>query len=398
MIAQFMGKRGVIIVAVILLIVAVAALGQRLTVLSGSPLSLVADDFRTGGGAGVILWAKKLGITTLPLRVPLWELNSELSQRGHCAITAGNGSWQPFGDELEREQWHEISRWVQAGNALIIISSVVDSLPEPVAEHFTANVPTEQKPRLVGGSEQDWGADEPEVVNLPSWWGGELAVSESGPRLNGAPDDWVLAGSPESAVLVKRPLGEGVVYLMLDEHAWANAGLDRADNAAALARILKDELQPGGVLAIDQYRHGRGRVESFATFLLALPGAGAFLAMSLIIGLFWLWAGNRRLGPPEEFHESHRRTAQEYVDAVAALNQRARAAPLAVGAVAERVNYLLYRRGHDGGVAAEVIDRARRHIRREQRPASPVEEIQLVNELIELRRTLYGTRPHSRAD
>ena len=44
------------------------------------------------------------------------------------------------------------------------------------------------------------------------------------------------------------------IYLLLDEHAWSNAGLDREDNAATLARILQRELQPGGVVAIEMAR------------------------------------------------------------------------------------------------------------------------------------------------
>ncbi len=395
---RFFNVRSAIVLGVILLVVVTAALGRRLAVQSVSPLTLLADDFRTGGGAGVVHWAARLQLPTLALRAPAWELNDVLPETGHCLITAGNGSWHPFGDGLESEQWHEISRWVQAGNSLIVVTSDTDSLPKPLRDHFTTDVSAELLPRFSGTPPEEVVPNEPDVAAVATRWGGELSVTEAGPRMLNPPDEWVLAGSSgsseslASAVLVKRPLGDGQIYLLLDEFAWTNAGFDRADNAAVLARILRDELGPQGVLAIDHYRHGRGRVDSFATFLFALPGAPAFCGMSLLIALFWVWARNQRLGPAEEFHEPERRTASEYIEAVAAMNLRARAASLAVESVAGRVNALLHQRGHISDDGRQLIEQARRHVRREERPASPTAEIKLVTDLIQLRKKLYGTR------
>jgi hypothetical protein len=385
--------RGGLVLAIILMVVLTAVLGRRLTVRSDSPLSLVADDYRTGGGAGVVRWADRLDLPTHALQAPLWEVRDELSRPGNCLVTAGNGSWQPFSDELEPDQWHQIRRWVQTGNVLIVVTSEVHSLPRGVTDHFTTDAPGELEPKLLEATREGSWLDEKEVVNVATWWGGALAVERNGPRLQAVPDEWVLAGSSASAVLVRRPLGEGCVYLMLDEDAWSNTGFDRADNAASLARILRAELRPGGVLAIDHYRHGRGRVESFATFLLALPGAPAFCGMLLLIGLLWVWTGIQRLGPPEAFHETERRTAREYIEAVAALNLRARAAPLAVQAVVERVRHLAQQRGHVSPAGRKLIERAQALVRREDRPASPTREIKLIRDLIQLRRELYGTRP-----
>lgn len=394
---QIFSMRGAIVLAVVLLVVLTAALGRSLAVRSSSPLTLAATDTRTGGGAGVIRWAEKLGFSTLPLQAPLWEIGTELPRSGNAAITAGNGSWSLFDDELTDEQWRDIRRWVDAGNALVIVTSDVESLPDPVDEHFTKDAAGETSALFFKDGMEKTDSDEEKIVAVPSWWGGELAVARRGPRLRG-PEDWVLAGTPKSAVLVRRDLGEGRVYLMLDDYAWTNAGLDRADNAAGLARILQRELAPEGVLAVDHYRHGQGRVESFATFLMRLPGAGAFCGMALLIGLAWIWARNQRLGPADEYREAERRTAREYIEAVAAMNQRARAAPLAVESVAGRIHFVLHGRGHVTDEGRRLIERARALAGREQRPASPRDEIKLVRDLVQLRRELHGIRTNPRAD
>ena len=235
----------------------------------------------------------------------------------------------------------------------------------------------------------------PSTVETPTIWGGQLAVGTGGPRLVAAPPEWIVAGTPEAAVLVRLPFGQGQIYLMLDGECWANAGLDRAGNAAALYRLLRQELKPNGVLAVDQYRHGRGRVDSFTTFLLMLPGAKAFCTMFALIAATWVWSRNQRLGPAEAYHEVERRTAREYVEAVAAMNQRARAAPLAVKAVADRVRSLLHQRGATTVATDDLQLQAAHMVEQKQRPRTPRSESDLVCQLVTLRKKLYGSRQDS---
>ena len=132
------------------------------------------------------------------------------------------------------------------------------------------------------------------------------------------------------------PSGQGAVYILLDEFAWTNAGLDQGDNARVLAELLGREIR-GGVLALDEYRHGHGRTESFLTYLSNLPGSSAVMWLAAIWALLYVYGRNVRLKPVEAYEERERRTAQEYIDAVAQLYERARAAPLVVEAVARRL-------------------------------------------------------------
>src|SRR5580658_8776228 len=106
--------------------------------------------------------------------------------------------------------------------------------------------------------------------------------------------------------------------------------------------VLAREVQ-GGVFGFDEYRHGHGRVESFSTFLLRLPGAGNFCLIAAVLVGIYFFGRNVRFGPPELFVVPERRTAREYVEAAAFLNQRARAAPLAVESIVRRIRAISLR-------------------------------------------------------
>jgi hypothetical protein len=391
-------RRWLLIPGVMLLCLITILMGHRLAVQSHSPLTLLPDDYRTGGGAGLFLWAQKLSIPTREVHGPLWELNQELSGEGNCVVTAGDDSWNPYAEAGEEsvtsDQWNAVQRWIETGNTLIVVTSDHSSLPDQLEDRWTTSPKEGAQPHFSSSNLLKIGS-QPSSAEVPTPWGGHLAVSPSGPRLENAPPDWIIAGTPESAVLLKRDFGKGKLYLLLDRDAWANAGLDHASNAVALYRIIEQGLGPSGVLAVDQYRHGRGRVESFATYLMTLPGSTACVCMLLLVGVYWIWARNRRLGPPEEYHEIERRTAKEYVEAVAAMNMRARAAPLAVKAVSDRVLSLLRQRGVSTADSRELEQQADEVIARKERPSSPRTETALVTDLINLRKQLYGSREDS---
>ena len=187
------------------------------------------------------------------------------------------------------------------------------------------------------------------------------------------------------------PVGQGAVYVLLDEFAWTNAGLDHGDNARVLAELLGREIR-GGVLAFDEYRHGHGRTESFLTYLLNLPGSSAFMWLAAIWALLYFYGRNVRLKPVEAYVERERRTAQEYIDAVAQLYERARAAPLVVEAVARRLRQVSRSSAEHSPSVEGLLHSAEDYTKTEERPASPIAAIHLVRELIQLRKRIYGTR------
>jgi hypothetical protein len=395
------GSRTLLLVALVALIVGTALVGRRLAVQSRSELSCIVEDSRTGGGSGLRDWADRLGYSTHALRAPLHEAGTELPSAGNMLISAGNDSWSPFGGESSYDDWSGVEAWIRAGNTLIVINSEPKTLPAPITRHFTSDLSRMTADGTVTPTIEPAPRSRNPLANetmalVPTWWGGELSVDQQGPRLQNLPSEFHLAGTGASTVLAGRRLGQGMVYLLLDESAWTNKGFDQADNAATLARILEQQLGRGGVLAFDEYRHGYGRVESFTTLFLSLPGARAFAGMAMAWGLFCLWGTTRRLSPPDEYREVERRTALEYIESVATMNQRARAAPLVVDAVRLRVRYLLRKRGIVNPSANAVLDQAARLAQAGERPATPKRDIEMVSEILSLKKEFYGTRRDTR--
>jgi hypothetical protein len=191
--------------------------------------------------------------------------------------------------------------------------------------------------------------------------------------------------------LFRIPVGHGAAYVLLDDSAWTNTGFDQGDNAQVLAEVLARELR-GGALAFDEYRHGHGRAESFLTYLGNLPGSSALLRLATLWVLLYVYGRNVRLKPVEPYREQERRTAQEYIDAVALLYERARAAPLVVDAVARRLRQVS-RASAERPVAVDaLLQRAEDTTQAGERPAVPRAAMDLVRELVQLRKRTYGTR------
>jgi hypothetical protein len=144
---------------------------------------------------------------------------------------------------------------------------------------------------------------------------------------------------------------------------------------------------------LDEHRHGHGRGQSFLTYLSHLPGSSTFICFGAIWALLYFYGQNVRQKPVEAYVERERRTAQEYIDAVAQLYGRARAAPLVVEAVARRLRQVARSSAErPSSVDSALLRKADVYTQRAERPASPTAAIQLVRELIQHRKRTYGTR------
>jgi hypothetical protein len=367
-----------------------------------SELSCCTFDPGTGGGLGLVLWARELGFKIRNLEDPLWEAVTNLDPReGNCFLTAGNGSWSPWEDQLTREQWASIQHWIRRGNALIILTADPATLPKVVRGDLfqsTTDLPKAKRKRPTTDSQDEDESDRSQsvapadpktsTVALPDHQ--SLTVRADGPRWPRKPTDGESAADEHGTVWLRKIVGKGAIYVLLDDFAWTNSGFDGVGNADALAAVLARELR-GGVFGFDEYRHGHGRIESFAGYLTKLPGANAFLLIALLLSGVYLLGRNVRFGPPEPFVSIERRTAREYVEAAAFLNQRARAAPLAVESVVRRLRTIGLRRGHSNAEMDELLRQADRFAASDARPARPSEVCTLVRKMIALRKKLYGT-------
>ncbi len=402
-------------------VVILAYSGSRLRVSYRTPLSGCARDHGTGGASGVVRWADRIGIPVQLLEVPIWEASQALREpAGNCVLTMGDVSWSPTGEELEPANWQRTRDWLSRGNTLIVVTTAPNALPRAFRKDLIPSTLREtagefaslaaESASFIGQRSVD---SRPETTQAPVTTGGVLTVDVKGPRWIAAPTPgpgpvasgtdlppfaqdkdatrWQLAGDQRGGVLFRIPVGHGAVYVLLDDFAWTNTGLDHGANARVLAELLGREIR-GGVLALDEYRHGHGRAESFLTYLLNLPGSSALMWLAAIWAMLYFHGRNVRLKPVEAYVERERRTAQEYVDAVAQLYERARAAPLVVEAVARRLRQLSRSRAEHPSSVAELLQSAENYTRAEERPVSPIAGIHLVQQLIQLRKQIYGTR------
>jgi hypothetical protein len=401
-------------------VLAFALFGSRLDVSYQTPLSGCAFDGGTGGASGLYRWCGRMRVPTSLLDVAPWEAPRSLpAPSGNVLLTMGDGSWSPTEAEPEPWVWREIRDWLTRGNALIVVTGKPSRLPEGFRKEFLAgkleeteavSTASDAAKSLIVSRRVE---SRPETIETPTTDLGSLTVEVRGARWKPAvsaesssnasaalptaredeavPAQWQLAGDGRGGVLFRIPVGRGACYVLLDEFAWSNSGLDVGENARALAGILKREVQ-GGSLAIDEHRHGHGRPESFATYLLSLPGASAFLWLALAWALLYYYGRNVRLRPAERLAMQERRTAQEYIDAVAQLHERARAAPLAVEAVAGRLRQLARSSTESDNAVEAMLRRADAYVEDGDRPASPRVAIRLVTELVQLRKQLYGSR------
>lgn len=384
-----------------------AYIGSQFQAPYRTPLDGCARGFGTGGGAGLYLWAQRMGFPVRLLEDPLRDISTALpGGPGHCVVTMGNGPWSPLAEGLDSSDWLSVRDWIAGGNTLVVVTSRPEDLPLSVRREFSPSARIEKESPLPSASSLFGSSvpDKPPTSEAPVKGGGVLTVQSDGPRWGGedpasmpqppASDlaRWQLAGDSKGGVLFRIPIDRGAIYVLLDDYAWTNGGLDKGENARVLATLLRRELRDGGVLALDEYRHGHGRSESFLVYLLTLPGSSAFLWLAFLWAVLYLYGRNVRLRPAEVYRDPERRTAQEHIDAVAQLYERARAAPLVVEASARRLRQLSRSSAEPSASVEDALRRADEYAESRDRPSSPRTATRIVNELLQLRKRIYGTR------
>jgi hypothetical protein len=377
----------------------IAIMGHRLGVSYRTPLTCCVTDGGTGGGLGMARWAQRMGIRVEPLAGPLWDAAAQFdSPNGNCLLTAGNGPWSVAEEEFTRVRWTSLRDWLARGNSLIVMTSAPESLPEPLRhdelDPFLESVAGLESP----GSTVDTGGNQVEVRVTT---GTSLRVAADGARMKARSTSpsarehlarvEELAGDARGGVFFRIPIETGAIYLLLDDRAWTNAGLDNGGNARALSNTLEHAVQ-GGVLGVDEYRHGHGRADSFLSYFFRLPGARVVVWLAAAWAALYWYGRNVRFRPVEEYRPIERRTALEYIEAVAQLHERARAAPLVVEAVAGRLRSIAGPRPEWPDSAREQLNRADQYVALGNREKTPGLGMELATQLIQTRKERYGFR------
>jgi hypothetical protein len=178
----------------------------------------------------------------------------------------------------------------------------------------------------------------------------------------------VVVNSRQELVVGLLPLGKGRVWGLTENFAPTNANL-RSDQIAGLIPALLRTVPPGAPAAISLHHlrlnplQGDASVQTIQDWLYATPMGQAVGVAGLLLLIFLLLQG-RRLGPPLPATTANRpRAAAEYVEAIAALQRRARHRRALAQHHAQRLKQAVGRLAHlDAALADEVwLAQLRRH-------------------------------------
>jgi hypothetical protein len=125
--------------------------------------------------------------------------------------------------------------------------------------------------------------------------------------------------------------GKGRVIVVAEASVFSNLHLRERDHARLALDLLLTHLG-GGLLLIDEYHHGYGRVDSVAGYVFQSEAFIPLLQILFMVLLVWGTAG-RRFGPARPLPRETERSSMEYVRAMAQLFQRVKARRLALESV-----------------------------------------------------------------
>ncbi|MBC5809587.1 MAG: DUF4350 domain-containing protein [Candidatus Eremiobacteraeota bacterium] len=213
---------------------------------------------------------------------------------------------------LSKSEIGALERWVRAGGHLLYLGH-----DEEVARAKILHLPASVEPKTFHARASVAPFLRAQSVAAFGWYSKRRWKVPKGAA--------VLVADPRGAVIVRYPFGRGSVTAVVDEEPFQNAHIAEANNAR-LAYALAVE-RPGP-LAFDEAAHGFKVVEHWWQI------APRALVVAVIVAVFALavaFAGAAiRLGPPLVPAQRRDASSAEFVDAMAALLERGRAADDAV--------------------------------------------------------------------
>jgi hypothetical protein len=162
-------------------------------------------------------------------------------------------------------------------------------------------------------------------------------------------DEEAEAGSPapivhmadySGALLVDYSYGLGSIVVLSDPYIVANGGIKLNDNLQLAINTLVGQ---GGLIAFDEYHHGKGITQNeFARYFAGTPVL-AIAAQIVLLVLLVLWTRAQRFGRPLPLARVDRRSSLEFVASMAELQERSRAFDLAIENIYTRTRRVLAR-------------------------------------------------------
>jgi hypothetical protein len=201
---------------------------------------------------------------------------------------------------------------------------------------------TQPTPDEVHGSAND--EEESDYYERPPTTGGGPPSTEAGTptgqKHERATAPVVHFPEQRGALLVDYPYGSGRIVLLSDPYIVANNGIGRADN---LMLALNAVAGSGGVIAFDEFHHGRPATHNALFQYFSGTPVLAICAQLALIGIAVVWSQGRRFARPLPLPQVDRRSKLEFVASMAELQQRARAHDLALENIYARVRRVLVR-------------------------------------------------------
>lgn len=377
----------VVIVGTVSIAVLVAGI-SRLQRPYRTPFSGSVHDAGTGGGKAVRRWVEKMGWPVTIVTATLPAVPTLARDTGNCLFSSGNEPF-PIADSADSaSRWRALRTWVARGNSLFLVTAQPASLPPELFRYVLESAPpVAVSPAPRPPSQESSVVTEEIVVGT----GGRLTINALGPRWSRVPGGWETAGDRRGSVYHRIGIGHGAVVIVLDDLALTNSGLDVGSNPDTIAALLDREVT-GGVVVVDEARHGHGEADSYLGVLLSVPGARSVMVLCALLVMLFLYGRNVRFGRPEPYAPVERRSSSEYVEALAGLYERARAAPLMVEAVAHRLRTAARRRSRMSAALDRALERATEYRATAPRERVPREALRLMRELTRLRREVLGSQ------
>ncbi len=144
----------------------------------------------------------------------------------------------------------------------------------------------------------------------------------------------------KGALLIDYAYGSGSVVILSDPYIVSNGGIKLNDNLQLALNVLTAR---DGLIAFDEYHHGKGAIEnSLAGYFAGTPVLLIAGQVGLVV-LLVLWTKGNRFGRPLPLPQVDRRSSLEFVASMAELQQRARAFDLAIENIYTRTRRVLAR-------------------------------------------------------
>lgn len=241
-----------------------------------------------------------------------------------------------FSEETEDAQ--ALERWLKQGGRLLLFSSDF-RLPETLREDGSNRLPLFLFP-----ADKFFNA---QPALAAPWLRGVRTVRMGDQRVNLSPrpQRWVpllrTKGTVEAALWY---YGKGVVFECTDWQWLSNEHLREADNGAFILAVVRKLLPKGGVIYFDDAGQGDIEQEREARGFWAVAPAGVRIAFAhlLVLAVVVMYSVGKRFGLPRPA-PPRSPALGEYVDALAGVYERARAAQPALSIIVDDLRRRLCR-------------------------------------------------------